>query len=340
MITLISTPACADPIDPSYVSRWVATESPNNFRLHRHDFDIVTAGNIGGDLQVTVAPASYTGGTGHSISVFNKTLNKMFTGLVVAGSTTTTIVTDIPFIVGFDPLDTALVADRLITYVNDNTLYGGYYFEGRLTINGIVNSLTIIASPDSFGYADVDVSGVLRVMTSLLKTGVYSMTPSIAKEPTKSGCFSFEYREKYWRNTEWGEEEGWIPEGGSVSPPSDEILWYYGECVRSEEQGSNLHEYVATAINDAPFLNLFENPVYFLGLPFDLSFILPEQAQISPASHLTVTVSNFNSANAPGTVYVAYVDADALEGFINSLTIDTSIIDSDATYITVEITTP
>lgn len=331
MITLISTPEYSDSVSPPNISRWVATESPNNFRLHRHDFDIVTASDNAGFLQLTVAAGTYSGTTGDIISVFNKTLNAMYVGNALAGTGTTTIETDIPFIAGFDPSDTALDPDRTVTYLNDHTLYGGYYFEGRLTINGILESLTVIASPDSFGYADLDVSGVLRIKTSLVKTGDY--TSPIMKEPTKSGNFSFEYRGCWY-----GSSELWIPEGGVISPPSDTILWYYGECVRSEEQGSNLWEYVANDDYDAPFLNSFEKPVYFVGLPFDISFIFPETIPVSPASDVTVTMKIYNSVNTQlGADVVTTVPADSLEGFINSLTIDPALIPDMADHLTISI---
>jgi hypothetical protein len=114
--------------------------------------------------------------------------------------------------------------------------------------------------------------------------------------------------------------------------------WYYGECVRSEEQGSNLHDYVADALNDAPFLNQFEEPVFFLGLPFDLSFILPETAVVSPASDIKVEIKIYDSNNLLLSTLTEYVPADQLEGYINSLTIDAAAIPSGAAYFTAEIT--
>lgn len=334
MIQLISTPAYYDSVSPPNISRWLATESENNFRLLRRDFAIVTATNNSGKLQVTVAAGTYNGSIGDSISVFNKTLNAMYTGKTVAGTGTTTIVTDIPFIAGFAPGDAALDPDRTITYLNDNTLHAGYYFEGRLTINGIVEALTVIASPDSFGYANLDVSGVLRIKTSLGKIGNY-LSP-IMKETTKSGKFNFEYREKYFRFLDWGAEEGW--QGDLITSPPSMNDWYYAECVRSEEQGSNLHEYVANSIKDAPFLNSFERPVYFLGLPFDISFILPETAPVSPASDITVTMKVFNSVNTQiGADIVTVVPVDSLEGFVNSLNIDPATMPANAAYFTVSL---
>jgi hypothetical protein len=328
MVTLISTPEYVKQVSPEIVSRWVATESPNNFRLHRHDFDIVSVANNGGYLQITVGAGLFTGQEADVISVYNKTLDAMYLGTVETGSTDTVIETDIPFITGFDPTDTALDPERLITYVNDETLHGGYYFEGRLTINGVLNSLTIIASPDSYGYADLDVSGILRITTSLGKTGDYS--DLIMAETNKSGNFFLEYRECWY-----GSANAYVPAEGSPAP-----LWYYAEAVRSEEQGSNLYEFVADDDNDAPFLNSFERPVYFAGLPFDLSFILPERALLSPTGDISVTIRSYNSNNTLLTTQSFAVTADQLEGHVCSLTIAPTAIPDQASYFTAEITAP
>lgn len=326
MIDLISTPEYVEQTSPEIISRWVATESPNNFRLLRHDFDIVSVVNNAGYLQITVAAASYDGQVGNSISVFNKTLNAMYLGTVLTGSTSTVIETDIPFLTGFDPSDTALDPERDFTYFNDNTSRAGYYFEGRLTVNGVVNPLTIIASPDSFGYADLDVSGVLRIVTTLGKTGDYSSM--IIAETNKSGNFSLEYRDCWYTEL----SNAWTPAGGSPAP-----LWYYAEAVRSEEQGSNLHEYEPDDANAAPFFNAFETPVYFAGLPFDISFILPERSDLAPGDNLTVTLRTYSAMNLMLSETTSNVVVGTLEGHVCSLTIDPTGIESIASYFTVEI---
>jgi len=325
MITLISTPEYVDPADPSVICRWLATESPNNFRLLRRDFIVVVTANSGGFLQI-ILDDSFTGNLDDVISVYNVTTNSMYVGAVVTIGTSFVaddlITTDIPFVAGMN-----------IAYLNDNTLHAGYYFEGQLTINGVVYPLTIISSPDSFGYADLDVSGVLRIVTSLGKIGDY--TSRIMSEPNKSGKFTFEFRE-CWYGYE-GVYEGDVVTSPPASPP---IMndWYYGECVRSEEQGSNLHDFVADALNDAPFLNSFDQPVYFLGLPFDLSFILPEQALVSPMTDITVTIKIYDSNNILLTTITELIDANSFEGYICSLTLDAATIPINANYLTAEIT--
>jgi hypothetical protein len=306
----------------------LATESPNNFRLLRHDYDIVSASNNAGYLEIEVAPGDYDGQTGNAVTVYNRTLDAMYAGEVQAGSDATNIITDIPFITGFDPGDTLLNSERDFAYFNDTTLHGGYYFEGRLTINGVLNDLTIIASPDSFGYADLDVSGILRIVTSLGKVTTY--TDLIEADTNKSGNFTLEYRDAWF-----GSNNAWEPSEGSPSP-----LWYYAEAVRSEEQGSNLYEFVADDDNDAPFFNSFERPVYFAGLPFDLSFILPERALLSPTGDITVILRSYNANNTLLTTQATTFTAGDLEGHVCSLNIAPTAIPDDASYFTAEITAP
>ncbi len=319
--TLISTPACYTATSPVIVSRWVATESPNIFRLQRQDWLVSSQVNAGGYLQVE-AEGTFTGSEGDSIQLYNETNDEMLSGTItaLAGNTITT--------------DILWVAGTVITYLNDNTLYPGFYFEGRLTINGILEELTIYATPDRFGFADIDVSGLLRIKTSRAKLGDY--TADLTAETVKSGRFSFEYRPCWF-----GSDEEWIPEGGSISPPSDEILWYYVEAVRSAEQGSNMQEYVPNEGGDVPFLNQFTRPVYFFGLPFDISFILPSLAALSPSADVVITKRIYNSVNTQlGADIVTYVNVDDLSGYVNSLNIDQATIPEGASYMILTITLP
>lgn len=319
--TLISTPACYTATSPPVVSRWVATESPNIFRLFRQDWIVSSQTNSGVYLQVVV-DGTFTGLEGDSIQVYNETNNEVLSGTitVLAGNTITT--------------DILWIAGTVITYLNDNTLYPGFYFEGRLRINGILEELTIFASTDKFGYADIDVSGLLRIKTSKVKLVEYDTY--LTAETTKSGRFSFEYRPCWF-----GSDEEWIPEGGSISPPSAEILWYYCEAVRSAEQGSNLQEYVPNEGEDVPFFNQFERPVYFYGLPFDISFILPAIADTSPETEITITKKIFNSLNTQlGADIVTTVSVDNLSGYLNSLNVNQAEIPEGAAYIRITISIP
>ena len=311
MITLLSTPEHITQVSPEIVSRWLATESPNNFRLQRKDFLVTGESDNGGFLELTLS-SDFTGFLDDVIAVYDATNDAMIVGTVTGlYSPATTVLTDIPYVAGMD-----------IEYMNDNSLRGGYYFEGRLTINDVVQTLTVIASPDSFGIADLDVSGILRIMTVLQKTGDY--TDLLMAETGKSGKFTFEYRECWY-----GSDESYTAEGND---------WFYVEAVRSEEQGSNLYDYVPTEADDAPFFNSFDQPVFFVGLPFDLSFVLPVLPVTSPETELTVTIKRYNATNTLLGTTATNVSLGDLEGYINSVNIDPAAIEDAAAYLTVEIT--
>jgi hypothetical protein len=230
----------------------------------------------------------------------------------------------------------ATESPNLFRFLTDEHLTNpGFYIEARLTVNGVLlpDQMNIIASPNVAGYADLDVSGVLRTVTSLGKDGDYSVM--LMKEETKSGNFTFEYRTRWFGKSADELINPFIPEA------SPDIMWYYGECVRSEEQGSNLYDYVTDAFNDALFLNQFDQPIYWRGLPWDISFIIPELSTSGAGDDIVVAIQFYNSSNAPvGAVqnYPFDVDADNLDGHICSLTIEDTIVPSGATYFIIEVT--
>ena len=314
-VTLISTPAHADDSSPAIVTRWVATESQNNFRLQRKDFIVNSCASDGSSPEQTelTLAAAFTGQVGDEVAFYSAHNAAMYTGVVTSiASPATTIVVDTAWDAAFD-----------ITYLNDNTLRGGYYFEGRLTVNDVVQALTVIASPNSFGIADLDVSGILRIMVALGKTADYSTL--LAAEPTKGGKFTFAYRECWYSSDEAYTEEG-----------ED---WFYVEAVRSIEQGSNLYDFVPTAAYEAPFFNAFEQPVYFVGLPFDITFLLPVLPVVSPATELSVVRKFYSATNTLLDTLTTDVALTGLEGRPVSLNIDPDFVPDAAAYMTIEILT-
>jgi hypothetical protein len=298
-------------VTPEVINRWLATESPNNFRLLRTDFLANDQRESGGFLQIDLT-TDYLGDVGNLISVFDVTTGTMKTGLVTAlSSPPTTMTTDIVWIPG-----------TVIDYLNDNILRAGYYFEGQLTINNVLQDITVKCHPDSFGYGNLDVSGVLRIMISLGKVGDYSS--AIMKESGKSGKFTLAYREVWY-----GSSESYCEEGNT---------WHYCEAVRSEEEGSSLSEYAPDEINqDKPFFNSFAQPVYFAGLPFDLSFIIPDLPLTSPATDLTVTIKQYNASGTEVASDTETITLGTLEGYLNSYRIDPNIIVASAVKFTIKI---
>lgn len=314
-ITLLSIPATVIQTSPEIVSYWLATECPNNFRFKRRDYIITgsaeTTGSPANSMEFTV-DGQFAGSIGDVISVHNAFNDSMNVGIitdVVNASPESIVTTNIPYNSTFDG-----------DYLNDQTLFNGFYFEGRITVNDVIQPLTIISSPDTFGFADLDVSGLLRIATSLDKNGDNSELVMV--ETNKSGKFTLEYRPQWY-----GSDNAYIQESNT---------WYYVESVRSIEQTSNMSEFVPSAAGDVPFLCSFERPVYFIGFPFDISFLCPSEGFASPPL-LSVTITRYNAANQVLATDVQAVDATNMLGRVCSLTIEPDAIETTCTYITAEI---
>jgi|WetSurMetagenome_2_1015567.scaffolds.fasta_scaffold07132_3 hypothetical protein len=309
-ISILSDPSYVIQVSPEIISRIVGTESPNNFQLQRRDFMIengASEDNTHSSLSLSEA-GIYS--IGDSILVIDH-LNNSYPGKItdIIGSPQESVIVDIPW--------SSFAATP--SYFNDISLYDGWYFEGKLTINGVEQSLTIQAYPDSTGKSDLDVSGILQIATALTKVGDYAS--DIIPETTKSGSFTFAYRECYY-----GYEGTYVEEGH---------IWNYVEAVRSEEQGSNLYDYLYTAATDAPFFNQFEKPVLFAGLPFDISFFMPDVG--SPSPILSVTIKRYDAANTLLGTTTKTVASDTLIGYLCSLNVSFSALEDTADHLIISI---
>ena len=304
MITITDTPVYEFG-SPAVACRWVATECPVVFEFARKDFTVVAASNSSGYLRLQLS-ALFTGTNGDSITVFDSASGGVLTGTVTNTATAYYIITSIPYSAAYTP-----------TYLNDNTLRTNYYLEARLTINDVVGTITLKASPNAAGAIQMDVSGLLRIATMTTKVGDYSAR--IIAETSKSGKFTIEYREV------------WV--GSSNAYTAEGNTWYYVQAVRSEEQGCNLHEYVMDGVNDAVFFNTFSRPTYFAGLPFDLSFIWP-----ADFIAVTVTIKTYNASNVLLSTTEEYIEDDGFAGYLCSVNIDPEGIEANADHFTIQIT--
>jgi hypothetical protein len=309
-ISILSDPSHVIQVSPEIVSRLVATESPNNFRLQRQDFIVMNAAAY--DATHTSLELSEDGiySIGDSILVIDY-LDNSYVGKItdIIGSPQESVIVDIPW--------SLMISTP--AYFNDITLYPGWYFEGKLTVNGLEQSLTIQAYPDLTGKSDLDVSGILQIVTTLTKVGDYAY--DIIPETTKSGSFTFAYRECYYDH-----EGSYVEEGNT---------WYYIESVRSEEQGSNLYDFLFTEAADAPFFNQFERPILFAGLPFDISFFIPDVG--SPAPTLTVTIKRYDSANTLLGTSIKSIASDTLVGYLCSLNVSFDELEDTADHLLISI---
>jgi hypothetical protein len=319
VLTLLADPSHTNTSSPPVTSRWVATECQINFQLKRAEYNILNAGSTyysPDDASAFELDVDYNGAVGDDVTVVDASGNT-YTGEVLwieAAGGTHQIIVGIAY---------ATFADS-VAYINKITGRENYYFEGRLTVNGVVQSLTVIASPNAAGIANLDVSGILRILVTIGKTG--DNTATVMAETNKSGSFTFTYRGCWY-----GSEEAYTEEGNT---------WYYAEAVRSVEQGCNLYEYVPDDAADAPFFNTFERPVYFAGLPFDITFILPELAAVSPAAELTITRRHYDATNTLLSAVIENVTVSTMEGRICSLNIAPAGLEATAAYMTIEIAAP
>jgi hypothetical protein len=306
-------------------SRWVATESPVLFGLQRNDLSdhriirneyITSSENSGGFLKLILywAEADFFFYSGDSVSVHDATTNTMLTGTITTAGEDASLILSIPWVAGTD-----------IDYINNNTTKPGYYFEARLTINGVVNPLTVIASPNTVGYADVDISGILQTVILKGKSGVE--TGNIAPENNKSGMFEVAFRECWY--------------GSSESYTEEDNLWNYAEFVRTSSEGSNLEELTPDYVNQSPagtfnysnpICNLFEKPVLTRGLPFSISYLQGMSELGSPAVDETVRVviQQFTSEHTSlGTTTIDVAVTPPIYGRLCSVNIDPSLITDD-----------
>jgi hypothetical protein len=229
-------------------------------------------------------------------------MDAMFVGAITAvdGNNLTT---DIPWQTGF-----------LWDYMNDDSERAGYFFEARLTVNDVVQALTVMASPDTYGYADLDVSGLLRIMVRIGKNPDSYQTDAYI-ETNKGGSFTLEFREVWYGNV--GQ---WNAEGN---------IWGYVEAVRSIEQGSSMNEFVAFADVEGKFLNAFAAPVFFTGLPFDVSLIITQ-----PYDTVQVTAICYSAAGIEvGRIDYYFRDGTSASGRVVSVFIDPEAVNNLTAYI-------
>ncbi len=315
-VELVSTPACYNTADPSIVVRWVATDNPVVFSLQRRDYNVegYIAQITSPDGTAITLDREFTGMVGDNIIIIDAVGNTYLT--TVLDAVTNIIVVDIAHDDFTQPP----------AIVNNNTEYRNFHFEARVQINGKYSHMTVISAPNRLGYADIDVSSLLKIATSKRKDGDY--ISKITPEKSKSGKFYFEYRGVWW-----GSDEEWQQEMTDTSP-AEPVTWNYVEAIRSEDQGANLSEYIASEIDDAPFLNTFERPVYYRGMPFDISFILPE----IPYPEIIVTIKAYDAQNKRvGIDITQAIPSAGIQGYVHSLLISESDVPEGASYFTVSI---
>lgn len=234
-------------------SKWVATDSPVEFKLQRVDAFIASQSIVSGSLRVTYsgAASNLVAHTGDKVLLLNSTLG-YYAYATVSAVSGLNVTTSLAF-----TASDSRTFDTLVFY--DRSL--NYFFEALLYVNGVQQSYPIEVSPDPLGRATLDVSGYLYAYVSSAKSGEY-LQPFTA-EVNQSGRFELDIRDNFLGAT--STEYYRVPD-----------TYYYVKAIRTMEQGGNLSEFVPNLAAKSKFFNAYETPPAALGLPFDISFIYSE----------------------------------------------------------------
>jgi len=263
-INIVSYPNREIDRNPLKVSKWNAVHHPIKFELQRKDFEM-SIGWLGGtSVQITTNLANglimgevvmflcTDGQTGTAeVTAINTTT--IFTATVLTGSFNTT------GRFGFINLNSRL------NYYIKTKIWGvdstDSYYEIGVSIN----------KPDTTGRSTVDVSSFLKTIVGY--TNDFDYTTLNWKDNNLGGRFNISM------------SENWTGYTGAFSGISETDLNYFVNAAKQIQDvyGSNMGDFVPffTTLEEqgekyAKFLSDFEKPTYFIGFPFDLSFIYSE----------------------------------------------------------------
>lgn len=312
-VTVVSTPAKVINalVSPEEISYLVASDAKVEFTFQRND-GIVTLVDEESSLPGAYIAVHMDEDT--SIAVDNDII------LIYDDVSKTMIQTMVLDAFGMtDTLTVELTADYLppntdFKYIINLTQRGNAYI-GMYIYKGGEYSNIIKGMPDPFGLCTIDISGYLQSFLSENKTGTYTSINEIESNQ----CFEFKI---YYR--EW-----WDSGAGTQTKIADS--WYCLYASRTEEEGCNLSEYLATNTQEGKWFNLNDNVEYSIGVPMDIQFFWP-----ATYAGLQVVKKYYDAGNALlDTTYTTLSTTG--KGKLNSIKISETSLDSTVSYIMVSI---
>ena len=297
-LTSVSTPlkdVGQDSLLTVMQSAWVALHNPIIWKYIRKDFVMVDVVVSGEKATVTFnSPDAYKFSlieTGDLFYISNATVTGTFVVEHTSGSDQIVIF-----------LDGAGYANGTynLGYANNNSL-AGYRIEAEiLTFTDDPTDDAVLAVTDWQPFTDgtltIDISSWLK--RELTMRDGFDYTTDYANDEFAWGGFHFKVRERF---TDEYDEPSWI---------SDTTDYYWVNAVKQlqDQYGQNMAKYVPFYSTDggwyAKFLTKFVNPVYFPGLPFDLSCIVSEKLV---SLNLEFSFANYD---VNGTVFGFGVNTD------------------------------
>lgn len=309
MLEIVKTPA-QEIGNTGFISRWLATDAPIEFWAQRKDNLISSVANNGGNFQINLSTANsifypivgefislHAQGAYYIVQVLSKQSDSQYT------------------------IALSYNASTVFDYYVAHQKPVNYYVDIKLSINGIEQQNLAGFTPNFNGLCKCDISGYLQSYVNDDKRATVDGDVNV-KEANQSGSFTFYIRENYIGNV-------------NSSFVLNQNTWYYIKGARSIEKGSNVSEFVPNLSQQTEFLNYFEEPTCYVGLPFDISFIYSE---LLAGKSVQVIEEHYNSLNVMLSTQTRAIDSTQIGG-VNSLVINVKAIEATCDYMKLRLIT-
>lgn len=296
-----------------WFSTWLATGNKAIFELTKDRFAVLTAGESSyspATWKLTV-DSNFDGVEGGRVSLIydDGTIDSATIIEKTEGSSDTVI------------LDLEYDADKTPAYLLSRTK--GLRYTAKITANGEEISNTVTATPDNLGVVSLDISPILRTLTTEGHDGLYLGAQG---ETGKSGYFTVAFAEIEDNTT----EPTYTEEG---------LIWKYVDAVMPESVGGNLLGYDPMLDRTVTFFNSFTKGVYVKGKPWDISFL--------NAFNETLLVAQIKSYNLAKTqiygrdyIYKVALDTFNYQNKMVSLAFLEDYLADNADHFTIQVNPP
>jgi hypothetical protein len=257
-----------DEISPAIESSWVAVNNPVYVEYLRRDFRFTNASYSGGSFLRMIFASSPIGvAVGHSVYIG---FEGVYEGPAIVTDVSGTDVTvdvevDLTGVIGID------------AYMNDNTLRENYFIDLKISEPTNTTALAILkASPNTAGIIGIDISSALQTFVSNTDALVLQVADTSVQDTNSTIQFVYSVR------------ENWNGSSNSYVLLSDTHYGVNGAFQLQAEYNGNYAEYYLDIYNEYKKIPRdFVRPKYFVGYPFDISFIFPTDLDLVPMTSLS-----------------------------------------------------
>jgi len=252
-----------DEVSPPIESSWIAVNNPCYVEYQRKDFTFTNASYSGGSfLRMIFASAPIGVAIGHSVYIG---FEGVYEGPAIVTDVSGTDVTvdvevDLTGVIGID------------AYMNDNTLRENYFID--LNISEPTNTTilaTLKASPNTAGVIGIDISSALQTFVSNTDALILQVADTSVQDINSTIAFVYSVK------------ENWNGSSNSFVLLSDTHYGVNGAFQLQAQYNGNYAEYYLDIYNEYKKIPRdFVRPKYFVGYPFDISFIFPTDLDLVP----------------------------------------------------------